>query len=361
MKKMTKAVLAALALTGAAMAMSAPAKAQVSAYVGVGGDSGFGAYYESDSYADPYYAAPYADAYDSNYADPYACDYYDYYEPPWGYPPDYCNYQVWTQPVYASGLWYGGPIYYRSYSGVNWFWLNGGWRRDEWRGSRPGRIDWSRNRYWSGQIHHRPNSRGVWNGRSWNGNGFVGGNYNRGNYNRGNWNGRDGNGRDGNRGRDFSGRSWNGGNNFAGRNWNGGGTVKRGGDGARGRDLGPRANAPNAVAPQNGRQGGDFRGRTGGNFRGRESGGQAFVQPGVASNNNNGALRGRFGGQTFQARNPRAEAQQGGFRGANRGGGDAAAGLRGANRGGGNTGAGVRGGNRGERGGERGQGRRGTD
>lgn len=332
MKTVTKAAIAALVLTGSAVAISVPANAQVSAYVGVGGDPGFGAYYESDPYADPYYAGPYdADpyAYDSGYADPYACDYYDYYEPPWGYPPDYCNYQVWTQPVYVSGLWYGGPIYYRSYGGVNWFWLNGGWRRDEWRGSRPSRIDWSRNRYWNGQIHHRPNSRGVWNGRSWNGNGFAGGNYNRG-Y---------GNGRDGNRSNNFAGRSWNGGNDFAGRNWNGGGNFNRGGDSPRGRDFGPRANAPNAVTPQTGRQGGDFRGRSGGgNFQGRDGGGQAFVQPGTARND--GSLRGRFGGQAFQAGGsggPRANAQAGGFRGN----------------------SGDRGGNRSERGGDHGDGHRG--
>src|SRR4051812_20176501 len=190
MKLATKAVFGALAVAGSVMALSAPANAQ-SVYFGA--DSGGGVYggYDSGAYADPYYADPgysdpyadpYYDSYDSGYGDPYACSYYDYYEPPWGYPPDYCNYQTWTQPVYYGGLWYGGPIYCRAFGGVNWFWLNGGWRRDEWRGSRPGYIDWSRNRYWGGDIHHRPNSRGVWNGRQWDGrNGFTGGNFNRGN------------------------------------------------------------------------------------------------------------------------------------------------------------------------------------
>ena len=80
----------------------------------------------------------------------------DYYTPPWGYPSDYCRYQIWSDPVYSGGIWYGGPIYFRTYGGTNWFWLNNGWRRNEWRGARP-RIDWSRggNRYWSGNIVRR--------------------------------------------------------------------------------------------------------------------------------------------------------------------------------------------------------------
>src|SRR5664279_8842 len=67
MRLVTKAVLAALAVTGSAMAVSAPAKAQVSAYVGIGGgDPYYGGSYQSDPYADPYYADPYA------YGDQYA-------------------------------------------------------------------------------------------------------------------------------------------------------------------------------------------------------------------------------------------------------------------------------------------------
>ena len=341
MKIVTKAVLAALALTGSAMAVSAPANAQVSAYLGVGsGDPGYGGYYESDPYADPYYADPY----DNSYADPYACD---YYEPPWGYPPDYCSYQTWNQPVYFGGLWYGGPIYYRSYGAERLFWLNGGWRRDEWRGSRPGRIDWGRNMRWNGPIQHRG--------------GFAGG---------GNWNG----------GSNFAGRNWNGGGSFQGGgrfggNGFGGGNRgqnfvapnnvpnNNGGGGFRGR-VGGGNNGQNFVAPQNGGgqgggfQGGGVRGRfgganvapqnsgqgagtQGGGFRGRfgsanvapqnGGGGPGFVQPNNAPNN--GGVRGRFGGQAFQGTGPRAGGQGGGsFQG---------------------------GGNRGDRGGARGQNRRG--
>jgi hypothetical protein len=78
----------------------------------------------------------------------------DYYTPPWGYPFDYCRYELWSEPVYYGGVWYSGPIYRRYDVGENWFWLNGDWRRDEWRGPRP-RIDWNRggNVFWQGDIH----------------------------------------------------------------------------------------------------------------------------------------------------------------------------------------------------------------
>ncbi|HXJ03412.1 MAG TPA: hypothetical protein VNH44_19485 [Micropepsaceae bacterium] len=279
MRTLTKAMFAALALTASSIAISAPANAQVSAYVGIGGDPGYGGYYDSDPYADPYADPYYGAPYDSGYADPYACDYYD---PPWGYPPDYCAYQIWQQPIYVGGLWYSGPIYYRSYGGERLFWLNGRWRHDEWRGPRPGRIDWDRNMRWNGPVHRG----GDFAGRGRNG------------------------------GSNFAGRNWNGGgtrgfgNNYAGRNWNGGGT--RGGEAFGGREFSRPYTGPNFVAPQNGRQmGGDFRGRVGGgNFQPRDGGGRAFVQPGVAANN--GALHGQFGGQAFQARSPRGGGDVGG-------------------------------------------------
>ena len=157
MRRVTKAVLAAIALAGAAAAMSAPANAQ-SFGVTVGdpyaggylGPDPYGAPPPPPAYADPYAAQappppaydPYAYGYGAPAYDPYACTAYDYYNPPWGYPPDYCNYQVWQQPVYVGGLWYSGPIYYRDFDGDRMFWLNGGWHRDEWRGERPGHIDW---------------------------------------------------------------------------------------------------------------------------------------------------------------------------------------------------------------------------
>src|SRR5262245_15187869 len=102
MRMFTKAVAAALAVTGSVMSLSAPAKAQTDPYYDQGPDSYADPYYADPAYADPYYADPY----DSAYADPYACDYYN---PPWGYPPDYCAYQTWFDPIYVGGLWYSGP------------------------------------------------------------------------------------------------------------------------------------------------------------------------------------------------------------------------------------------------------------
>ena len=246
MKRVTKAVFAALALAGAATALSAPAKAAGGVYFGSsGGDPYYGGSYSSDPYADPYsipYADPYADPYYSDpsygygyqdsYSDPYACDYYN---PPWGYPPDYCSYQTWNQPVYYGGLWYSGPVYYRNYGGANLFWLNGGWRRDEWRGARPGSIDWGRNMRWNGPVQHRGDfaNRGGSYGGSY---GSRGGNY--GNSYSGNFGNRNGG--------NFSGRTF-GGQNF--------------------------------VAPQNGgaQAGGGFQGGT--RFGGRPGGGPGFVAP----------------------------------------------------------------------------------
>jgi hypothetical protein len=72
------------------------------------------------------------------------CDYYEYYDeaPPWGLPPDYCDYPVYYEPVFYGGYWYRGPIYYRWYRGRRLFWLHGKWRGDEWRGPRPAHIQW---------------------------------------------------------------------------------------------------------------------------------------------------------------------------------------------------------------------------
>ena len=76
----------------------------------------------------------------------------DYYAPPWGYPPDYCRYRLWNQPVYYGGVWFSGPIYYRADGGANTFWLNGGWRHNEWNKPSPPRINWNngRNQRWQG-------------------------------------------------------------------------------------------------------------------------------------------------------------------------------------------------------------------
>jgi hypothetical protein len=44
--------------------------------------------------------------------------------------------------VFFDGFWYRGPIYYRWTHGHRVFWLNGGWREDNWRGPRPSGIAW---------------------------------------------------------------------------------------------------------------------------------------------------------------------------------------------------------------------------
>ena len=131
MKRFGRVAFGALLMTGAAMVAAAPAKADV----GIGFSFGYDGGYFGDS-----------------------CDYYDYYDvaPPWGLPPDYCDYPVNFDPVFWGGYWYRGPIYYRWYGGERLYWLNGGWRRDEWRGARPS-IRWNDCGGWHGGS--------AWNGR----------------------------------------------------------------------------------------------------------------------------------------------------------------------------------------------------
>lgn len=98
-----------------------------------------------------------------------ACE--DYYNPPWGYPPDYCVYEIWDQPVHADGLWYNGPIYTRVDNNVRVFWIHGRWRRHTWTGPLPA-FRWGRRGYvnWHGKsvlgkYHWRFGSRRNWRGR----------------------------------------------------------------------------------------------------------------------------------------------------------------------------------------------------
>src|SRR5215208_6430362 len=177
MMQVKKAVLGAVLLAGTALALAVPAQAQVvqfQGYVGTGPNYGPDPNYAAEQpYSDQGYEDQYGDAYgyDNGYGDPYGYDsgaynydyadpfyftastyspvydpfydpYCDYYTPPWGFPLDYCRYQTWNQPIYYGGLWYSGPIYYRAISGVNWYWLNGSWCRDQWSGARPAYIDW---------------------------------------------------------------------------------------------------------------------------------------------------------------------------------------------------------------------------
>jgi len=120
MKNVAKLALGALLMMGTATAVTAPASAGV----------GFGVSFGWDG---PGYVP---------FGDP--CAYYDYYDapPPWGLPPDYCEYPVYFGPVYWGDMWYRGPIYYRWNNGYRLYWINGGWRRDQWRGGAMPSVRW---------------------------------------------------------------------------------------------------------------------------------------------------------------------------------------------------------------------------
>ncbi|MGA7713835.1 MAG: hypothetical protein WCA81_18220 [Rhizomicrobium sp.] len=135
MKRSAKVVLSAVLLAGATALTAIPASAQ-----SVGFSFGYG----------PVFSDP--------------CAYYDYYDeaPPWGLPPNYCDYPVYFEPVFFDGYWYRGPIYYRWEGGERLFWLNGGWRRDQWRGPRP-QIRWQNRGGWG-------RDRGGWGGNHGGGN-----------------------------------------------------------------------------------------------------------------------------------------------------------------------------------------------
>jgi len=55
----------------------------------------------------------------------------------WGCPDDYWDMPIYDCPVFYDGEWYRGPVYYRRTFGGTYYWIHGGWRRDEWRGPRP--------------------------------------------------------------------------------------------------------------------------------------------------------------------------------------------------------------------------------
>lgn len=99
-----------------------------------------------------------------------ALDCEDYYAPPWGYPPDHCRYEIWDQPVYAGGVWYNGPIYWRLDNGVRVFWINGGWRPHGWNAPPP-RFIWGRKGFvvWHGPSHFGKHHWRFGSRRNWRG------------------------------------------------------------------------------------------------------------------------------------------------------------------------------------------------
>ncbi|HEY2070777.1 MAG TPA: hypothetical protein VGG48_14575 [Rhizomicrobium sp.] len=122
MKALWKATAAAMAMAGATLFGAGTAQAGihlgVNINVPVAVPGGVAADYDSGGYCDSY-----------------------------GCPDGYWDYPVYYGPVYSNGAWFNGPVYYRDYGGERWFWVRGGWRRDEWRGPRPG---WWRNDYRTG-------------------------------------------------------------------------------------------------------------------------------------------------------------------------------------------------------------------
>ena len=113
MKTLLKMATVAAVMAGAAFFASEPARADgVSVSIGV---PGIGFSYDSGGYCDS-----------------------------WGCPSDYWGYPVYYGPVYWGGAWYRGPVYYRHRYGHTWYWVHGGWHRDQWRGPRP---HWYRHNY----------------------------------------------------------------------------------------------------------------------------------------------------------------------------------------------------------------------
>jgi hypothetical protein len=115
-------------LLGGAMAVSAPASAQVHIGVGIGGPDvhvgvGIG------GPAPAYYYGP-------GYYPPGPCDGYTSY-----YAGD-CGYSVYEGPIVLGGISVGGPHYYRWYDGRPYFWYRGGWQ--VWNGWDRSHFAWNR-------------------------------------------------------------------------------------------------------------------------------------------------------------------------------------------------------------------------
>jgi hypothetical protein len=102
MKKVIKFAVAAAAIAGASLFASAPAQADSFGFR-FGPHGGIGFSYDTGGYCDS-----------------------------WGCPDDFWDYPIAYCPVYFRGEWYRGPFYYIRRHGTYYFWIHGGWRRDEW-------------------------------------------------------------------------------------------------------------------------------------------------------------------------------------------------------------------------------------
>jgi hypothetical protein len=61
-----------------------------------------------------------------------------------GCPNNFWRYRIYYGPVFYHHRWFRGPVYTKDDYGRNFFWINGGWHRDEWHARRP---SWARNEY----------------------------------------------------------------------------------------------------------------------------------------------------------------------------------------------------------------------
>jgi len=119
MKAFWKWTMSAALLVGGAMATASPASAGLGFSISIGVPGAVGFDYSSGGYCDR-----------------------------WGCPDGFWNYPVWYGPVFVDGVWYQGPVYWRDWGGRRWYWVHGGWHRDEWRGPRPA--------WWSRDYHYGP-------------------------------------------------------------------------------------------------------------------------------------------------------------------------------------------------------------
>jgi hypothetical protein len=101
MKSLLKMTAAAVVLASGALSAVPAHAARFGLSIGIGGGIGFS--YESGGYCDR-----------------------------WGCPDDFWDYPIYYCPVFYHGYWYRGPVYYRYRHGAPYFWVRGGWHRDEW-------------------------------------------------------------------------------------------------------------------------------------------------------------------------------------------------------------------------------------
>jgi hypothetical protein len=66
-----------------------------------------------------------------------------------GCPDRFWQYRVYYGPVYYHGTWFRGPVYVKDDRGRHYFWVAGGWHRDEWHADRP---RWARNAHFGAPL-----------------------------------------------------------------------------------------------------------------------------------------------------------------------------------------------------------------